>query len=711
MLTSVPKNNCLKSSRIAYVITLALFFPIFLCSQTNTIAEEAASQFSQRNFAEAEQLWKKVAKQYKEEGNPDKEIDAILEIVRCAMHISKMEESKHHLFEAERLANKYNLKDKKARILNSLTTIYEFANQEDSVIITANRILNIPNIEDRYYSDAYSSLAMIYEFKGDTQKQEEYINKAIDLDMITQDSSSLPFNLTTLARLQSNRTQYDLAISSYLEALGYLRKGKDKFKYPSIYSSIAELFLSMNNLEKAEEYAQQALVFCNELNLKSTKSRAYNALGSVYKRRKKYAKALNYYTKSDSILEHINGRQSYKIFAKIGKASCKTHLGQYEDIPVLFDFIKKNLKDIDQNTLVLDYKALEAHYNFASNPRSSLPYLNEAKEMATAQNNIHEQSFLLGLISEYHYLFNNYKKAFDYNKKSLQLKDSIYKIQQSYFVHDLEAKYKKNEQASEIKYLAAQNNFKTFQLKQQRIIIWGSVAVAIILGILLSFIASLFGKVKSQKNVVEKSLQEKNILLKEIHHRVKNNLQVISSLLALQSKYIKDDTALDALKQGQDRVHSMALIHQDLYEGKDLIGVSTASYFEQLIDNLFYSYNISEDEVRLNLEVEDLTLDVDTMIPLGLVLNELISNAFKHAFKNNSNNAAIDISLKEINDTLLLIVKDNGNSIKSTKSIEGKSFGFELIKAFSKKLNAKLEMEIDHGLSIKLLIKNYSKAA
>ena len=216
--------------------------------------------------------------------------------------------------------------------------------------------------------------------------------------------------------------------------------------------------------------------------------------------------------------------------------------------------------------------------------------------------------------------------------------------------------------------------------------------------------------INEQNSIISTALTEKEILLKEIHHRVKNNLQVISSLLALQGKYISDDHALDALWQGQDRVQSMALIHQDTYQTNNLKGVNTQDYFEQVVDNLFDSYNISEEEITLELEVAPLMLDVDTMIPLGLVINELVSNSLKHAFKKESN-GKIEVKLKEVTQELILKVSDNGKGIVSLNEIEGKSFGYELIKAFAKKLKAEIAIDNSEGFAIELRIKNYKTAA
>jgi len=120
--------------------------------------------------------------------------------------------------------------------------------------------------------------------------------------------------------------------------------------------------------------------------------------------------------------------------------------------------------------------------------------------------------------------------------------------------------------------------------------------------------------------------------LKEIHHHIKNNLQFISALLGLQTDHVSDQVALDALQDGQDRVQSMPLIHPDLYQRDDLASVNVQEYFVKLIEGLFDSYNIHPDDITLHLEVVNLDLDVDTVVPIGLIVNELVSNCLQYAF-------------------------------------------------------------------------------
>jgi len=206
------------------------------------------------------------------------------------------------------------------------------------------------------------------------------------------------------------------------------------------------------------------------------------------------------------------------------------------------------------------------------------------------------------------------------------------------------------------------------------------------------------------------SLAEKEALLKEVHHRVKNNLQVISSLLDLQSMSIKDKQAAGAVKEGKMRVQSMALIHQNLYSEGNIKGIVMEDYIKKLAENLFHSYNIRKDKIQLIMDVDDLNLDVDTVIPLGLIMNELITNSLKYAFKE-QDHGEICVSLRENNKRLELLVRDNGCGFPPhLNQIKNNSFGFSLVNAFAQKLKAKLDIYNNGGACVAMNILRYKRA-
>lgn len=136
---------------------------------------------------------------------------------------------------------------------------------------------------------------------------------------------------------------------------------------------------------------------------------------------------------------------------------------------------------------------------------------------------------------------------------------------------------------------------------------------------------------KAEKNI-KSSLKEKEVLLREIHHRVKNNLQIISSLLSLQSGYINDNEALDVFKESQNRIKSMAMIHEMLYKSDCLMKINFGEYIDELTNNLIYNYKISPNTVQIEQNIDNTYFDINTSIPCGLIVNELVSNSLKHAF-------------------------------------------------------------------------------
>jgi len=142
---------------------------------------------------------------------------------------------------------------------------------------------------------------------------------------------------------------------------------------------------------------------------------------------------------------------------------------------------------------------------------------------------------------------------------------------------------------------------------------------------------------KTAEDNIKQSLKEKEVLLKEVHHRVKNNLQVISSILNLQSSYVKDKKSLDLLLESQNRIKSMAFVHESLYQTKDFSNISFSSYVENICSNLVHSYSNPDNPPELEMDLDLIQLNLDTAIPCGLIINELVSNALKYAFKGKKN--------------------------------------------------------------------------
>jgi len=212
---------------------------------------------------------------------------------------------------------------------------------------------------------------------------------------------------------------------------------------------------------------------------------------------------------------------------------------------------------------------------------------------------------------------------------------------------------------------------------------------------------------KEVEEKLEKALEEKNILMKEIYHRVKNNLMVISSLLNLQSSYIKDKDTQEIFRESQNRAKSMALIHEKLYRSGDLKHINFAEYIENLSNELYYAYTKNKRLVKLILDVDDLTLDVETSIPLGLILNELLTNSLKHAFPEGKEGKIIIEMHREHNGRFKLSVSDNGIGFPENLDIENmESLGMKIVTSLTEQIEGELKLERGTGTKFTIIFKN-----
>lgn len=203
-------------------------------------------------------------------------------------------------------------------------------------------------------------------------------------------------------------------------------------------------------------------------------------------------------------------------------------------------------------------------------------------------------------------------------------------------------------------------------------------------------------KKEIQEQMLE-SIREKEVLLQEVHHRVKNNLQVISSILNLQSSYVKDENSLSILRESQNRIKSMSFIHESLYQTRDFSGIEFSDYILSLVNNLIHSYSLSVGRINLVTEFEKVFLSLDQAIPCGLIVNELVSNALKYAFPGDGA-GEIFMSLKEQEKQIALNISDNGVGLPVSLDVENSdTLGLQLVYTLIDQLDAKISVTSSKG--------------
>jgi len=574
-----------------------------------------------------------------------------------------------------------------------------------------------------------SFLARFHKAKGDAYSDLENIEesernyfKGISLSQQVKDTFNIGICYISLASLHASLGNVYDAIDYNIKGLNILEKVDNAYLVAGACNVLCNIFQGLGNYEKAEEYARQMNQLCEENGYKQFGAYAKSALGRQAKQRGDYDEALQFYDLAIKELDRkgvrIHGSHNIKTAFKVKTDIVEIHLKKGDINNAISMLNKMEKQDISSYTSLakMNYYEVQLESAIAVKNTSKInEYLAKGNEVLTDDSSfkirkIHAR--LNKLAAEYS---GNYKEANTHLNTFFALKDSIEKKQNSQLIHNLEAKYQKAEQEKEITKLSFNNERAESQIKQKNIfLILGGIGLAI-----LSFLVFQFYKLyqsnkqnkeqlASQNVIITKALEDKNTLLKEIHHRVKNNLQVISSLLSLQSRYIKDEETLDAIKASKSRVQSMSLLHQNLYRDDNLKGVEMNQYFQNLGQNLFDTYNIKEN-IQFTTDIDDITLDIDTVVPMGLITNELISNALKHAFKGRDS-GKIHLSLKEKNNTLFLTVQDNGVGLPDGElPVSYKSLGATLIQSFAEKLEGEISIDISEGSRVTVEINDYNK--
>ena len=288
-------------------------------------------------------------------------------------------------------------------------------------------------------------------------------------------------------------------------------------------------------------------------------------------------------------------------------------------------------------------------------------------------------------------------EAIKFKDKSVVLIQSIYSKDLANSLASFKTKQAVKNKDLEIKYQQEKSNLY--------FVIASLIAVLLLISVLVLIRKGKQAKLLNNKNlIIEKSLKEKQLLLKEVHHRVKNNFQIVSSLLELQVKGIEDSKAKELAEEGKSRVKSMALIHQKLYQNDDLL-IEFDEYIKSLVKDISTMYG-NDKNPKINLDVPDYKFDIDTAIPLGLIINELITNAYKYGFGTDSQ--ILDISMKKEDDSsYLLEIKDNGKGLPANFDFaKAKSLGLRLVRRLSKQLHGKTNYSYDSGSKFSIRFKD-----
>ena len=702
---------------------ILLFLFIVTCSLGYGQTHKDQNRPSQKNTITEQDYLDALKKFESKELLPQKDLDKAMTTAQMYLMRAKDKTGLLDLFEK---ASEYairmdieegiiNFKGGKAQMLISLGQPREAIRLFDSISTNLNVDKKLLGKMFKAKGDAYKDL-------NDLESSENNYFRGLSIAEEVRDTYNIGICYISLATLHAAIGNIYDAIDYNIKGLNILEKSDEPYLVTGACNVLSNIFYDLGNFEKAREYADKMLHLCTENGYKQFSAFANAALGKLEAHDKNFPKALEYY---DLALKELN-RKGVRIHGTNDKKSAfkietsvaiiYQKLGNYTKANAILDNLKnKNLAILPLISQLNYYKTQIKSAIHINDKSSASRHLESAKKLIDENSNPEHRMVVTQLNRMVSELNGRYEEANGYMTTYYALKDSIDDKNKTQLIHNLEAKYQKAEQEKEISKLSFENEKAESKIQQKNIwLVLGGIGLAV-----LSFLVFQFYKLyQSNKNnkeqlavqngVITKALDDKNTLLKEIHHRVKNNLQVISSLLSLQSRYIKDEETLDAIKAGKSRVQSMSLLHQNLYRDDNLKGVEMNQYFQNLGHNLFDTYNI-EENIRFTTDIDDITLDIDTVVPMGLITNELISNALKHAFKGRDS-GKIHLSLKEKENTLFLTVHDDGVGLPDAElPVSYKSLGATLIQSFAEKLEGEIKIDVSNGSKVTIKISDYNK--
>lgn len=559
---------------------------------------------------------------------------------------------------------------------------------------------------------------------------------------------------THLGELHRLIGAHDSSLMHFRNAFSFYQKHNNKKKEADLIIEIGETYRNNDIPDRAMDYFLQGIKIYDSLGSYKSIAETYNRMADLVMRQNDYPKAMIYSEKVEEILVQSpypparahwymnNGRifnrdfqfdsaifyhqlainlfDSLKMYHDKGRAlhnraNSLRELRRFDEaMELCFQAIKIPELKANIKSQIFTILLISNIYQDTDQLEKSIEYCLQGLALATKHNFMDRKRVALLYLSQTYEKAQQFDSAYYYHKRYAFMMEKIFDKENYEQVNRMNALYEseKKEQTIAIQKANIETTEATIALQQnrQKQLYYG-IGISVLIGSILSIAyihKTRTNKLLNQQKIeIEKQNSEREVLLKEIHHRVKNNLQVISSLLSMQSRKMKDSDAKVAVKEGQSRIKSMSLIHQKLYSEGNLSRINMKEYIDDLSGFLFKSYKTDANIEQL-VEADEISLDVDTAVPLGLIINELISNALKYAFAPEEQ-GQISIRLNKNQNNYQLQVADTGKGLP--KDFDKKqSMGMRLVHILVDQLDADLKIDQRSGLLFTIIF-NDKRAA
>lgn len=592
---------------------------------------------------------------------------------------------------------------------------YYYKRKADSSIWAYQKALGFfrKENEQRKIFKMYNYLIFAFRLQGNKDSTVFYVKKEVEQANITKDSSDLATALHDDGFHLTEANHLNLAINSFFRALQYVKPTAYNTRI-NINNGIGDCYHVMGNDSAALKYFNVSKEIAQGMGGPKVRQEywlalASNRISSTYLELKRLPEArlaiqeqMSHASQTDDVEQLYTAWLNYGMYY--------TNTKQYDSAEMAFKNGMKIQRKVGRKRAIgIIHYNISGLYNEWRKFPLALAHADSANRIFATltssvwqSKNFHSLAIAQAGMKKYEEAYQTLTQFVETNGR-LMTEDNNKKVAQMQAAYDVEKK------DAAIAVLNKENELKDSQRNFLMVLVASLLALAILIFYLYRQKQKSNTLLSEKNQIIEKSLHERETLLKEIHHRVKNNLQIISSLLSLQSKSLgaSDLAAQGAISESRNRVKSMSLIHEQLYQEDTISGVEMNDYISRLVSSLSSSYGLDTDRVEVKIEAENILLDVDSAIPLGLIINELVSNSMKYAFPE-QRNGTILISLKDSMNELLLMVKDDGvgmdASIKSSQS-----FGLSMVNSLMRKLKAEMNIVSQAGTSVHISIKDFKK--
>jgi len=610
-------------------------------------------------------------------------------------------------------ANGQTYADKKYYLVDSLEL--SKLSEDDKEIISSALI--------KYHKTTQDSLKLKYindiiELSWDEKVWTRYnswmnqylINKLSGVTLKTNDmTSNNRLLFSYLAATINNKAIITHEAGNYVDALNYYHdciaiqeQIKDSILLPEAYNNLGSLYHDIRNYEKAEYFYNKSLRLCEKYSNYRCVAMALTNLGQILSDRKELDSALIFLNRSLKVRELSKETYgigiTYNLFGEVYfRKSEYDKAVKYFNKSLLLERKHNDDKGVAASLIYLGNVYIKTQ-DFVQAKKTG----NEALEIAKKENALESQVRATKLLRDAYQGEQNWKEAFKMEQSYTKLRDSIQndKIDESIIIKqttfDLQQKQK------EIELLSAKNDLQRLTLRNNKIVLCIAIIGILLISLIALFTKRVLNKNKHTSKLLKIQNEEKQVMMKEIHHRVKNNLQVVNSLLRLQSREVKDSKVLEMFKNTQRRVLSMAKLHENMYSTENLKLINVKKHLSGLIIDIIDSYDLGK-KINIELDIVDEEYSIEILLPLSLIVNEIITNSLKHAFINKQKgNVSLELK-KNSKEDFEMIIGDDGIGFHPLDESSG--LGTKLINIFSRQLNGTIRLLEKEGAFYELKFK------